>query len=703
MKKYPYFPPEDGIGRQTDDLRKQMKIIAQRYIGANPPLPYTARVVSGESFRQTSNGTWQVNLASKLGEGTDGYALTACLIRSDFAKTVELTLACMGPTTAWLNGETIYQSDFRDGIHVKLPHPLQVDICAGDNLLLFLCRRTKAGFGFELQTPNVPVLCPLHSRRGMAGWVWTPCMDVPPQEPAEWFESQKKNGDEGWYPRVKRADTAAAPQMALFPNLRDTCTAWCKVEHALGREVRLEIDSLGKNDVFCNGQLVLSCEKGQHTVSLPAAEQMNLHVVSYAGDAYGAQVSVSGARLALPVQVQGAADAWLYTEGTRLANSLEDLYCAEYRVLGEQLYVRLFYEGAFGDIWWVRQGGTAFGSWNYPVGVTLQGLLRCGDLLGDKDIAGYVQAHMAQCMAAYEYSCADCERHGYPSINPYLVRQHSLDDFGSMGSAMLECYRHVPFDMGKRLADGFYAHIRDDLPRMPNGALYRLKGSARELDTIWADDLYMGTSFLKRYGELFHCAEAFDLAAKQFIAYSEYLMMPDAHVLSHVFDVTRGMATGVPWGRGNGWALYSLAELLEALPAGHPDYAALKELYCQFAAGVVNLQDAKGCWHQVLTDDSSYEEASCTAMFTYAISKGLRKGWLDMPEKYMDCVHRGWQAISNAFVDKFGNVHAVCKGSSFSFTKEYYRDELFWIVNDNHGVGIVLLAATEYLKLLEGR
>lgn len=50
-------------------------------------------------------------------------------------------------------------------------------------------------------------------------------------------------------------------------------------------------------------------------------------------------------------------------------------------------------------------------------------------------------------------------------------------------------------------------------------------------------------------------------------------------------------------------------------------------------------------------------------------------------------------------IDRNGSVHGVCKGSGFSFTKEYYSDELFWVTNDNHGIGIVLLAGNELLSL----
>lgn len=219
------------------------------------------------------------------------------------------------------------------------------------------------------------------------------------------------------------------------------------------------------------------------------------------------------------------------------------------------------------------------------------------------------------------------------------------------------------------------------------------------MDTIWADDLYMGTSFLIRYFKKYGVETALEMAANQFICYAERLMLPE-NVLSHVYDLSRDKKTGIPWGRGNGWALFSLAELLEVMPKEHAKWDSLHEIFCRLSAGYAALQDEKGYWHQVLTDSLSYEETSCTAMFTYAMSKGIRHGWYENAERFLSCVLQGWKAISTYSVDKDGNVHAVCKGSGFSFTKEYYMEDLFWITNDNHGVGIVLLAGSEVERLL---
>ncbi|WP_217620905.1 glycoside hydrolase family 88 protein, partial [Bacillus sp. GbtcB13] len=81
--------------------------------------------------------------------------------------------------------------------------------------------------------------------------------------------------------------------------------------------------------------------------------------------------------------------------------------------------------------------------------------------------------------------------------------------------------------------------------------------------------------------------------------------------------------TNIPWGRGNGWVLFSLSELLAVLPTEHPDRKELIRLFRTLCGGILQCQGDSGLWHQVLTDPESYEETSCTAMFVYALSRGI--------------------------------------------------------------------------------
>lgn len=49
-------------------------------------------------------------------------------------------------------------------------------------------------------------------------------------------------------------------------------------------------------------------------------------------------------------------------------------------------------------------------------------------------------------------------------------------------------------------------------------------------------------------------------------------------------------------------------------------------------------------------------------------------------------------------VDRQGNLYGVCRGSGWSYDRTYYAS-LWWIFNDPHGTGIVILAGTEYDKI----
>lgn len=88
-------------------------------------------------------------------------------------------------------------------------------------------------------------------------------------------------------------------------------------------------------------------------------------------------------------------------------------------------------------------------------------------------------------------------------------------------------------------------------------------------------------------------------------------------------------------------------------------------------------------------------------MFAYAFARGVRCGWLKEPAKYVEAVHRAWKGLTQISVDRLGNVHGVCRGSNYSFSPDYYKYELLWRTNDTHGIGIVLLAGVETIKLAE--
>ena len=174
--------------------------------------------------------------------------------------------------------------------------------------------------------------------------------------------------------------------------------------------------------------------------------------------------------------------------------------------------------------------------------------------------------------------------------------------------------------------------------------------------------------------------------------------MPELGCMSHVYNLIYDKKTCIPWGRGNGWPMVALTELLEVLPADHKNYNDVLEFYMDFCNGILALQDENGMWHQVLNHKDSYCETSCTSMFTYGFARGYLRGRLD--ERFKNAAISGWNAICREAVDEDGNVYGVCCGSAYSFRADYYKYELPWIKNDTHGTGIVLLAGVETEKLM---
>jgi rhamnogalacturonyl hydrolase YesR len=75
-------------------------------------------------------------------------------------------------------------------------------------------------------------------------------------------------------------------------------------------------------------------------------------------------------------------------------------------------------------------------------------------------------------------------------------------------------------------------------------------------------------------------------------------------------------------------------------------------------------------WHQLLDHFESYEESSCTAMFTYAMITGVKQGWLE-DKSYAPAARKGWLAV-NKFIDADGNVDKVCVGTGQTNDIQFY-------------------------------
>ena len=719
MRKLPYFDPEWSMAEDNGSFGSRLLTIASRYVGANPPTTFRIRAVSMDQPVQGADGSWQINLGTRLGGGTDGYSIVGGSMMSGVRKTVTLGISCFAPAEMYLNDRLIFRSTFTDEINSNLWHWMDVELKQGRNTITLICRRTTAGFGCQISLPQTTVLPPIRGREGQAGWIWSDLLETKPVWKNGEEEGLSWDSDEAdrihWNPDTREEEPGpASPQQRIFPEEKGYCLAWCRLRAGERKEEEpsLVIESFGHNRILLGDEIDFICEDGTFRVPIPADCRADLRVISRcSGETCGAVVRAEGCELLPPGRMNGTEEIWVYSgpfvseeeaEREEFRNLLAMPGGKRWRLDGKRLCLRTFFEGSYGDKYWVSQGGSAFGRWDYPLGVTLFGLLRTAVSLGKEEIRAYAENHIKTCVSLYESAAADKALNGCSAYDQNLIRMDCLDDCGSMGLAMLECHKLAPDDRYLEIAGKIREFIVHRLSRLEDGTFFRPAPGDHGTATIWADDLYMSTPFLRCYYDITGDKEALELGAEQFLKFASYLFLPESGVFSHVYDLDRGCATGIPWGRGNGWVLFSLAYFLDGLKDKPENYEELLKLFFTLSSSYRKLQGEKGLWHQVLTDPLSYEEASCTAMFTYAFCKGIKNGWYgDEAPLYRDAAEKGFRGLEKYCIDRNGSVHGVCKGSGFSFTEEYYRDNLFWVTNDNHGTGIVLLAGNELLSLKE--
>ena len=350
--------------------------------------------------------------------------------------------------------------------------------------------------------------------------------------------------------------------------------------------------------------------------------------------------------------------------------------------------------------------------WSYPWGVTLYGVIRSTDATGDKDALNFALEHNR--VVARYYAWLESVRAKVPAAdwNAFirdnrkvktggLLRLGNLDSCGAMGVQFLEGMLRYPDQVipeQKAVAARVADWIVNQQERLPDGTFWRPSATNvskfMEPGTLWIDDLYMGCPYLVRWAKFTGDDKHLHDAANNVINMAARLQDQDG-VWFHAYFEHAKKHNPWKWGRANGWAMVATVEILSALPENHPDRAALLDIYRRHVAGVKALQPDSGVWHQVLDQKEIWEETSCTAMFAYAIARGVNRGWL--PASDMAVARKAFAGLCAKYITPEGAVNGTCAGTNIGLDLEFYANRPR-PDDDLHGRGVVLLAGTEILN-----
>lgn len=346
----------------------------------------------------------------------------------------------------------------------------------------------------------------------------------------------------------------------------------------------------------------------------------------------------------------------------------------------------------------ILQGKTS--DWNYIDGCMIKAVLEMYAITGDKDYLEF----------ADEFIDYRVREDG--SIDGYDVEELNIDNVNA-GKTLFELYDLTGKEKYRKAIDLVYSQI-EKMPRTREGNFWHKNIYPNQ---VWLDGLYMCQPFYMEYETRYNGKKNCGDIYGQFETVVRHMRDSETGLYYHAYDSSKEMfwcdkVTGLSqnfWLRALGW--YSMALLDTMDKADQEDVeeiGKMKRVFRELIDSMVKYQDESGMWYQVVNFggmEGNYLETSGSAIFAYAILKGVRLGYLE--ESYRSCGERAFEGICERYLHiEEGNMSlgGICLVAGLggkdkrSGTFEYYMSEPV-VKDDAKGVGPFLLAYTEMRRI----
>jgi unsaturated rhamnogalacturonyl hydrolase len=335
--------------------------------------------------------------------------------------------------------------------------------------------------------------------------------------------------------------------------------------------------------------------------------------------------------------------------------------------------------------------------WNYQTGLFLKSLLH---LWQDTDDLKYY-SYIKEVIDSY------VDKNG--SIKTYKKEDYNIDKINS-GKVLLALYQYSQDEKYKKAASLLKEQLETH-PRTQEGGFWHKK---RYPWQMWLDGIYMGSPFYAEFSILFNQPEGFDDVARQILLIDVHTRDPNTGLRYHGWDESNKQKWADPytgcsphfWGRAMGWYAMALVDVLDFFPLDHPDRDQILYILIDLVTSIAKYQDQDtGLWYQIVDlghRRGNYLEASASSMFTYAIAKSVRKGYID--DAYWQVAEKGYRGLLNHLtkVESNGlvNLTQICSVAGLGGNPyrdgsfEYYINEPI-VSNDLKGVGPFIMASLQ--------
>lgn len=263
------------------------------------------------------------------------------------------------------------------------------------------------------------------------------------------------------------------------------------------------------------------------------------------------------------------------------------------------------------------------------------------------------------------------------------------------------CISQIYIDMFRRynkpeMLNPTYARTQWVIANPPFNNMKLDYNTGRGLDKwTWCDALFMAPAVYVKLYTLTGDKKYMKFADKEFKETYNYLYDKEEKFFFRdwrYFLQKEKNGKKVFWGRGNGWVLGGLCEILKELPAKDKYRKFYQDLFVELCNSTAECQQTDGYWRASMLDPDSYPspETSSTGFMIYAYAYGVNEGILPA-EKFMPVIRKGWKALVDAVEadGKLGYVQPI--GAD---PRQVTRD-----MTEVYGVGAFLMAGCEIYKM----
>jgi len=336
-------------------------------------------------------------------------------------------------------------------------------------------------------------------------------------------------------------------------------------------------------------------------------------------------------------------------------------------------------------------------AWNYTQGLIAQSMVEVWKATGNKAYFNYAKMYADELIGEKG------------DILGYKMEEHNMDCLNS-GKFLFDLFS-VTKEEKYRLAILLLREQIKTQPRTSEGGFWNKQ---RYPNQMWLDGIYMGSPFYAQYAMIFQEPKLFEDVVGQFVVVNKHTYDKKTGLNYHGWDESKQQQWSNPktgcspnfWGRAEGWYVMALVDVLDFLPADQTGRSQILSILKQVAEGIKKYQDPKtGLWYQVLDQggrEGNYLEATASSMFTYALLKAVRKGYLgkDFKAVALKAYSGILKNLINNNNDGTISLTKCCavaglggnpyrSGSYEYYIKEPVRD------NDPKGVGPFILASLE--------